>query len=217
VVIIIYSANYNNNPRWTHEQALIRIGQYLKGTIDKGLIFKPNSMMRIDCYVDADFAGLWPHEDKEDPVCVKSRSGYVICLSDCPVVWCSKLQHEITTLTMEAEYNALSIAMRELLPFKHLVETVSKIIELDVEDPTTFQTTVWEDNVGALTLANLEPGRITPRSKFYAIKMHWFRSKLKPNKIIIKKIESNDQKADILTKGLRVIKFVANRLLLCGW
>jgi hypothetical protein len=118
---------------------------------------------------------------------------------------------------MEAEYNALSIAMRELLPFKHLVETVSKMIGLDIEDPATFQTTVWEDNVGALTLANMEPGRITPRSKFYAIKMHWFRSKLKPNKIIIKKNESNEQKADIPTKGLRVIKFVGNRFLLCGW
>jgi hypothetical protein len=90
-------AHFVHNSQQSHEQALIQIGQYLKGTIDKGLIFKPNSIMRIDCYIDTDFAGLWPHEDKEDPVCVKSRSGYVICLSDCPVVWCSKLQHEITT------------------------------------------------------------------------------------------------------------------------
>jgi hypothetical protein len=112
-------ARFVHSPRRSHEEALIQIGQYLKCTIDKGLIFGPNNMLKINCYVDADFAGLWPHEDKEDPICVKSRSGYVICLSYCPVVWCNKLQHEITTSTMEAEYNALSITMRVLLPLKH--------------------------------------------------------------------------------------------------
>jgi hypothetical protein len=91
------------------------------------------------------------------------------------------------------------------------------MIGLDVEDPSTFKATVWEDNVGAVTLANMEQGRIMPRSKFYAIKMHWFRSKLKPNNIVIKKIDSNEQKANIFTKGLRIIKFAANRFLLCGW
>jgi hypothetical protein len=130
--------------------------------MDKGLVFKPSNILKIDCYVNADFMGLWPHEDKDDLICMKSRSGYITCLSDCPVVWCSKLQHEITTSTMEADYNALSIAMRELLPFKHLVETVAMIIRIDLDDPTTFKITVWEDNTGALTLANMEPGQITP-------------------------------------------------------
>jgi hypothetical protein len=180
--------------------ALIRIGQYLKGTIEKGLIFKPNGTLAIDCYVDADFAGLWPHEDKDDPTCVKSCSGYVICISDCPVIWCSKLQHEIATSMMEAEYTALSIVMRELLPFKNLVETVASLVGLNTTDATQFKTTVHEDNIGALTLANMEPGRMTPRSKFYAIKMHWFRSRLKPNNTIIVKVETDLQKADIFMK-----------------
>jgi Reverse transcriptase (RNA-dependent DNA polymerase) len=79
--VVSQCARFVHNPRQSHEQTLIQIGQYLKGTIDKGLIFKPSSMLRIDCYVDADFAGLWPHEDKEDPICVKSRSGYVILIA----------------------------------------------------------------------------------------------------------------------------------------
>ena len=42
---------------------------------------------------------------------------------------------------------------------------------------TTFKMTIWEDNnVGILTLANLEPGHMTLWSKFYAIKYHWFHS-----------------------------------------
>jgi hypothetical protein len=57
-----------HNPRRSHEQELIRIGKHLKWSIDKVLIFKPHGMLQIDCYVDADFAGLWSHEEKDDPL-----------------------------------------------------------------------------------------------------------------------------------------------------
>ena len=210
-------ARFIHNTRRSHEIALEHIGRYLKGTMDRGLVLRPSNTLNIDCFVDADFAGLWPYEDKQDPTCVKSRTGFVICLADCPVIWSSKLQTEIATSTMEAEYSALSSAMRDLLPFKHLVQTVVKSMEYGRVNSITFQTTVWEDNAGALTLANLDPGRMTPRSKHYAVKYHWFRSHLKPNNIKVMKIETNKQKADILTKGLRATKFVEIRKLLCGW
>ena len=210
-------ARYVHNTRRSHEIALERIGQYLKKTMDEGLILKPTGLLDIDCYVDADFAGLWPYEDKQDPSSVKSRTGFAICISNCPVIWTSKLQQQIATCTMEAEYNALSIAMKDVLPLKRLVNAVGHSIGLDEERLTTFKTTVWEDNVGAMTLANLEPGRMTPRSKFYAVKYHWFRSHLKPNRVVIEKIDTNEQRADILTKGLRRAKFEEIRKLLCGW
>ena len=96
------------------------IGLYFKGTQDEGLILNPTGRLDIDCYVNADFAGLWPHEDKNNPTCIKSRTGFVICISDCPVIWSSKLQTDIVTSTMEANYNGLSLCMRDLLPFKRL-------------------------------------------------------------------------------------------------
>lgn len=110
-------ARYVHQPRRSHEIALERIGQYLKSTMNEGLILRPSGFLNVDCFVDADFAGLWPYEDKQDPSCVKSRTGFVICISDCPVIWTSKLQPDIATSTMEAEYNALSMAMKSLLPF----------------------------------------------------------------------------------------------------
>jgi hypothetical protein len=88
----------------SHELALIRIGQYLKLTRDKGLILRPTDEMGIDCYVDADFAGLWNVEDPQDPTSAKSRTGYVLCIAGCPVIWASKLQSDIALSTMEAEY-----------------------------------------------------------------------------------------------------------------
>jgi hypothetical protein len=98
---------------------------------------------------------------------MSSCTGYVLKLADCPIVWGSRLQLEIALLTMEAEYVALSMTMREVLPFKALVEAVAVAVGFGKFESTTFCTTVWEDNMGALTLANMEPGRHTPRSKHF--------------------------------------------------
>jgi hypothetical protein len=214
------AARFTHNPKRSHEEALRYIGRYLKGTMNEGLTLRPSDDLDIDCYVDADFAGLWPHENKLDPSCVKSRTGFAICVANCPVIWSSKLQGDIATSTMEAEYSALSSAMRDLLPLRELLITLSPSIGVDGTHQSTFRTTVHEDNAGALSLANLEPGRNTPRSKHYAVKLHWFRSKLDPegkNPIKVVKIDTEMQRADILTKGLSKIKFKAIRKLLCGW
>jgi len=53
--------------------------------------------------VDADFAGLWGVEDSQEPVSVKSRTGYVIMLMGCPLLWVSKLQTQITSSTDKDE------------------------------------------------------------------------------------------------------------------
>jgi hypothetical protein len=118
---------------------------------------------------------------------------------------------------MESEYNALSTAMTDVLPIRMLATEISENVGLTQEPITHFRTTVWEDDSGALKLATLESGRMTPRSKWYGIKYHRFRSKLKPNSIDIIKIASVDQRADFLTKSLRREKFDANRELTLGW
>ncbi len=84
---------------------------------------------------------------------------------------------------------------------------------------STFKTTVWEDNMGCLTLSKLKPGQYTPRSKHYAVKYHWFRSHLSnsTNRTSVEYVQSQFQLADILTKGLTTEKFRTIRKLLCGW
>ena len=73
----------------------------MNGTKDKGLVFKRSKELVLDCYVDAYFSGLWGSEDIMDPISVKSRTGYVITLGNCPVVWSSKLHPEIEINTLE--------------------------------------------------------------------------------------------------------------------
>ena len=173
-------ARFAFNPKRSHELAMIRLGQYLKGTLDQGMILKPMRLdeFRMDVYVDSDFMGLYGKERRDDPDNVRCRAGYAIFLNDCPVIWKSALQQAIVTSTMMAEYYALSTALREVLPLRDLVKVVSKGLGINQLCTSTFKCTAHEDNTAAETLANLEPGRITPRSKHYDNKVHWFRSKL---------------------------------------
>lgn len=70
----------------------------------------------MECYVDADFAGLWLTEDIHNKTCVPSRTGYLITLGGAPIVWSSKLQSEIALNACKSEFVALSTAMKALVP-----------------------------------------------------------------------------------------------------
>ena len=118
---------------------------------------------------------------------------------------------------MHLECVALSTAMREVLPLRDLVRTVCDATGLGASCHTTFRTTVGEDNMGALTLANMDPGHNTPRSRFYDSKAHWFSQYLKPNHIDVKKIDAKSQIADALTKPCVKDTFERLRKMLCGW
>ncbi len=193
---------------------------YLKHTANEGLILRPTALtdtFYTDVFVDADFAGAWGYENPSDPTCVKSRTGFLIEVMGCPIQWMSKLQTNIATSTMEAEYTALSIALRHAIPLLEIIRYVTSSFCSTSMSVLTFKTTVHEDNLGALRLAQMEPGRNTPRSKFYAIKYHWFRSYLKPNEIELQHIDTSLQKANMLTKSLPTETFESNRKLSCGW
>ena len=209
-------ARFTHSPKASHGEAIKRICRYLKGTLDKGLILRPaKGNIRLDVYVDSDFAGLWKQEDNQDPVCVKSRTGFVILLADCPLVWQSKLQGQVALSTMEAEYIALSTSLRSLLPLKALVAEVAASLMDDSTFLTSTYSSVFEDNTGALLLA--QSPRISPRSKHIAVPYHFFREHVANGTVQIHKVASEVNPADLFTKGLERIKFQALRKLLTGW
>ena len=102
----------------------------LAGTKDKGWIFNPTEDLTLDCYVYADFAGLYGVEDNQDPVCIKSSTGYCLTLGGCPLVWVSRLQTEIALSTAEAEYIALSQSLQDLIPMRRLLQSTSEGLNL---------------------------------------------------------------------------------------
>jgi hypothetical protein len=207
-------ARFTHRPKRSHEEAIKRICRYLQGTKEKGIMFTPTGKFDLDCYVDADFAGLFGYEDDQDPVCVRSRTGYVLIFGGCPLLWSSKLQTEIALSTMEAEYIALSQSMRDLLPTKITVQEVANCLGVNL-DLVQTHSTVFEDNNGALALASSP--RMTPRSKHIGLKYHFFREAVTRGVVKIVKIDTELQKADIFTKGLVQVKFERIRKLLMGW
>jgi hypothetical protein len=78
-----------------------------------------------------------------------------------PIQWMSKLETNIATSTMEAEYTALSIALRAAIPLLEVIRFVISAFSLNTAYVLRFKTTVHEDNQGALKLATLGPGRQT--------------------------------------------------------
>ena len=118
---------------------------------------------------------------------------------------------------MESEYTAMSMALHSAIPLLAVIESVTEGLHYHKHKLLTFKATVHEDNQGALILDNLETGGYTPRSKFYALKLYWFRSWLKPKEIEIKFVATLLQKANYLTKSLPPIPFQQNRALSMGW
>jgi hypothetical protein len=89
------SARFSRNPKRINEITVRNIGRYLHGTRYTGYFLNPNNTKNLDCYVDADFSGLWNPDEAQDPTTLKSRTGYVITFCGCPVIWASKLQKKL--------------------------------------------------------------------------------------------------------------------------
>jgi Reverse transcriptase (RNA-dependent DNA polymerase) len=209
-------ARFSHDPRQSHAQAIKRIARYLLSSKDKGILFEPDLKAGLDCYVDADFAGLYGYEDEQDPVSVKSRTGFVLTLFGCPIIWSSKLQTDITLSSTAAEYVAFSMAMRELLPMRALLQELGDKLELEFTQGSLVRSTVFEDNQGCLSMVNSP--KMSSRNKYLSLKYHFFRSHIGKDKgIEAKWIETTKQKADIFTKGLPESQFQVIRKLLIGW
>jgi hypothetical protein len=206
-------------PKQSHEGALKQIGRLLKEILKNGLVLTLSNDFKMDCYPDADFAGLWLRDDRQDLHGVRSRTGDVICLANCPVLWKSKLQTEIALSTIEVEYVALSTLCCDLLPLIEITNEICSIfhIGLIVHKRADLHIKIYEDNVGALALGKLELQQITPRLKHYTIKYHWFRENLGPRKIQLVKVSSEKQSGNLFAKGLRSTKFFRLQKKLMGW
>ena len=208
-------ARFSHNPKRSHASAVKSIVRYLNRTSDKGMIIKPTGDLAMDCYVDADFAGLHGRDPERSPSSAKSRTGYIITLGGCPIIWKSHLQSEVTLSTLEAEYSALSSAMRTLLPLRAMLVEIIDGINLPHTFEATVKCQVFEDNNGALLLATNQ--RITNRTKYFQVKWHFFWAHVRDGTVVIVKVDTLEQWADYLTKGLNRESFERVRKLVQGW
>jgi hypothetical protein len=207
-------ARFIHGPKKSHATAVKTIIRYLHRTADKGMIVKPTGKLNLENYCNCDFAGIFSVEPGESPVSVKSRTGFIIFLAGCPLVWKSQLQSTIALSIFHSEYNGLSHSMRIMIPLRGLLETVA-VLELSAALVSTIHCRVFEDNNSALLLANSQ--HLTSRNKYLAVKLHHFWSHMKPGIIEVVKVDTAQQVADLLTKGLPREVFEKLQLLIMGW
>ena len=212
-------ARYCSDPRKEHAEAVKRIGRYLRGSAQQGIIMSPGDLQSFECWVDASHAGEWQSEVAEksvEPTVARSRMGYVFMFANCPILWSSKMQTEIALSTTEAEYMALSMAMRELIPLVKLFEE-AKDAGIDVNvNKAVVKCKVFEDNEGAAEItATIHKFR--PRTKHIHLKYHHFREHVNSGLVWIVKVATDEQLADMFTKPLGLALFRKHRKGIMGW
>ncbi len=202
-------------PKQSHAEAVKRIGRYLQSTQDKGLVIDPSGN-NFTCYVDASHAGDWKQEAAiDDPTTARSRTGYVITYAQCPIVWGSKLQTEITLSTTEAEYIALSTSAREIIPLLSLAQEAATFGVINKVETPIIRCKIFEDNEGAVEMANVP--KMRPRTKHLNIKYHFFRQFVEKGILQVLQFSGEQQIADVLTKPLEEASFTKHRKKITGW
>ncbi len=172
-----------------HLNAAKRVLKYLKGTINKGIIYKSGSTGRAA-------TGLIGYSDSDwgsDVDTRRSTTGYVFTFNGGAISWNSKLQQTVALSSSEAEYMALAAAVQEATHLRQLMEDLGCSI-------TNSAITIFEDNIGCIAMSSNPV--FHKRTKHIAIKYHFIREKVESGEIDVKYISTNQQLADILTKPL---------------
>jgi len=206
---------FTHAPKQSHAKAVKHILRYLKGTADMGTIVKPDGTFELHNYCDADFCGLYGSEDQSSRDSARSRLGYIIFLGGCPLVWKTQLCTEIVTSTLHAEYASLSTSLRVQLVIKWMLEEVSVGLHLPRSISSTIRCRAFEDNQGALLLANNH--RLSNRTRHYNTKWHWFWENVKTQDLNVEGCDTTQQRGDTMTKCLVRVPFERIRKLNQGW
>ena len=202
-------ARFSADPKQSHADAVKCIGRYLKGTPHEGITLRPDTQQSFQCWVNTDFAGNWkPEGAQHDPMTAKSRSGWIIQYAGYPITWASKLQTLTALSTTEAQYVALSMAMREQLPLIQLLkEVVAHKVDASLQR-TTIHIKAFEDNSGALEMAKVH--KMRPRTKHLNNVYHHFRESMQNNEVTLIAISTENQLADLLQNHYPITPFNAS-------
>ena len=145
----------------------------------------------------------------------RSRHGYIITYDNCPILWKSQLQTEVSMSSTESEHIGISYALREVIPIMEVMKELKQKHFIKSWNTPTLHCKVFEDNSGALEMAKNHKYR--PRTKHLNVKYHHFCNYVKQGEISIHKIDTAEQLADYLTKPVNqdILDYLRGKVM--GW
>ena len=108
------------------------------------------------------------------------------------ISWCSKRQPTVSLSTTEAEYKAAAMVAQESTWLICLMQ--------DLHQPIDYSMPVYCDNQSAVGLA--ENPVFHARTKHVEVHYHFIKEKVLQEEIEMHQVKTDDQVADLFTKGL---------------
>lgn len=186
-------SQFTQNPGPEHWTAVKQVFQYLKGTIDLGLVYGGRTSWTsrlITAYSDADW-GSNPNDQK-------SITGNVYLLGGAVIGWLSKKQSIVATSTCKAEYVATLECTWHVTWLRNMFSGLGF--------PQTIPTQIYCNNQAAIMLS--KDFQFHVQSKHIDIQHHFIRDKINDDTIILSYMPTDENPADVLTKGLHRSKHV---------
>ncbi|MBW0523412.1 hypothetical protein O181_063127, partial [Austropuccinia psidii MF-1] len=186
---ISFLSQFLESPKDRHYQAVIHVLKYLNFTknleLRLGCKKLTHSLEEIVCFSDSDWGGA-----KEN----RSFSGSIIYYHG-SLGWRSQKQRVVALSSAEAEYNALSSCCQDS-------EWICQLIfEITNKKITSI---IYSDNQSSIALAS---NRFYHHStRHINFRLHFIRSLVEDEKIVLKYISTQNMLADLLTKNLPLAK-----------
>ncbi|GJX64779.1 retrovirus-related pol polyprotein from transposon TNT 1-94 [Tanacetum coccineum] len=182
-------SRYLANPGKNHWEAVKWILKYLRGTTNMGLVYGTDRGNHVDVtgFVDSDYA---KDSDKG-----RSITSYTFLVQGCVVSRKATLQHVVGLSTIEAEYMALTEAVKEAIWVRGLLE------ELGIELNTVV---VNCDNQDVIHLSRNHV--FHERTKHINVRYHFIREVLEAKTVKVLKVGTEHNAADALTKVVPGLK-----------
>jgi hypothetical protein len=197
---VAYTANFlgrhRQRPTSQHMEQSKRMWRYLSGTRDLGLTLGGSGIL--------DDPELWLHCDAswaDDPNSRRTTAGYIVYVGDSPIKWQSKQQSLVTLSTTEAEFVNMSTAGRDMVWIKKLLHDmkipVSKI-------PVSKIPRIGTDSRNALVAAESEKRNMSTRHT--DVRYKWIKEKVRNGELTLYWVDTENMKANGLTKMLNPTK-----------
>lgn len=152
------ASKFLNKHNLSHWQAVKRILAYLVGTVNMGIEYRSGgSEPELMGFSNADYAS--------DLETRRSTTGYVFSFANGAVTWSSQRQRLVTLSTTESEYVAASVAAREAVWLRNLLD--------DVERRCDGATPLYVDNQSTIKL--VKNPEFHKRTKHIDVRYHHIR------------------------------------------